>query len=89
MATSRKVMGILRIHVGKAYAHAGKNRRSLCLKNTGSFMIVKASSEKPLNIIMMSVKKIAPMKIPPSSTVCRGISVRKNNVIVIKANRVS
>ena len=52
-------------------------------------MIVRASFENPLNMIIINVKNIEPKKIQPSAIVFRGISVLRNNVIIIKARRIS
>ena len=51
-------------------------------------MIVRASFENPLNMIIINVKNIEPKKIQSSAIVFRGITVLRNNVI-IKARRIS
>jgi hypothetical protein len=83
------VMGILRIHPGKVYDHAGKKRRSRCLKKNGSNAIVMASSANPLNKSWTIPKKIAPKKTFPSVVLLWCILVRKKRVIMMNAIIVS
>jgi hypothetical protein len=54
------LMGIFSIHGGIEYVNAGKNS-SLCLENTGSFVVVVGSSAIPSNMIVVAVKNKAPV----------------------------
>lgn len=71
--------------MGSPKAHAGKNKKSLCLKNTGSLNIVIASSAIPLNMTLMRLKNRAPQNFAESFKEPAFISVLKNTVIAIVA----
>jgi len=55
------LMGIFSIHGGIEYVNAGKKNSSLCLENTGSFVLVVGSSAIPSNMIVVAVKNKAPV----------------------------
>ncbi|KAK2994425.1 hypothetical protein RJ640_009652 [Escallonia rubra] len=78
-------IGIRRTEIGRAKAHAGKNKLSRCLKNTGSLKTVIASSAIPLNITLTRLKNSAPQNFAASGIWPVFISVLKNTVKAIIA----